>query len=121
MRTNNKTVSNRNTVRKNNNNYYNIKKSKIYFMSLILTIMLVLIIVLSNSLKTNATENRDRSNRIYTSILIEEGDTLWSIAQEYKPADVSTQDYIDTLKSINVMKSDNIHSGNYLMIYYYKD
>ncbi|SEP88259.1 LysM domain-containing protein [Lachnospiraceae bacterium RM5] len=68
--------------------------------------------------KTNASTTKQK---YYTSIEIMPGDTLWSIANEYKPDDtISTNDYINDLKEINGITSDNITSGNYLTIYYLK-
>ena len=98
-----------------------MKKGRIYVVSFILTVTLIFTIILTNSLKTSANENRSSSERLYSSIMINDGDTLWSIAEEYKPADVSVKDYIKSLKSINGIASDNIQSGNHLIIYYYAD
>lgn len=57
--------------------------------------------------------------RYYTSIRIEQGDTLWDIAQEYKLDTESTQDYIDEVMEMNQLGSDQITAGKSLMIYYY--
>lgn len=58
--------------------------------------------------------------KYYTSIQIEQGDTLWSIADIYRTADYSTvQDYIDEVKELNHLGPDEIHSGQYLTIPYY--
>lgn len=60
------------------------------------------------------------SFKYYTSIRIEQGDSLWTIAcahmgEEYN----SVQDYIDEVRELNGLKSDDIHSGQYLTIPYY--
>jgi LysM domain. len=89
----------------------------------IVLVMLILIFVFSFTLKTNAKENK-KNNKVkcYSSILIEDGDTLWSIAEEYKPSDsISTKSYIKEIKAINSLSSDTIHSGNYIIVYYYND
>lgn len=57
--------------------------------------------------------------RYYTSIRIEQGDTLWEIAQEYKLDSESTQDYIDEVIEMNGLSSEQITAGKSLMIYYY--
>lgn len=60
--------------------------------------------------------------KYYTSIEIESGDTLWSIACEYANEDFTTvQDYIDELKFMNNMTSDQIIEGHYLTVAYYSD
>jgi len=57
--------------------------------------------------------------RYYTSIRIEQGDTLWSIAQEYKLDSESTRDYVDEVMEMNSLSSEQITAGKSLMIYYY--
>ena len=55
-----------------------------------------------------------------TSIEIEEGDTLWSIAGSfYVPECGSMQDYIAEIKKTNHLTTDVIHSGCYLVVPYY--
>ena len=56
----------------------------------------------------------------YMSIQIESGDSLWSIAEEYKPANISTNDYIDELIHLNALKSDDIHADQYLTVSCYE-
>lgn len=58
--------------------------------------------------------------KYYKSIVIEECDTLWSIANEYKTdAYESTQEYIEELKRINSLTSDIIHEDQNLLVTYY--
>ena len=55
----------------------------------------------------------------YKSILIDEGDTLWNIAEENNNCDisgVSISDYIEDIKSINNLNQDQITAGNYIII-----
>lgn len=67
--------------------------------------------------KDNAT---DSEYKYYTSITIQEGDSLWSIAQEYKSDHYeSTQDYVDELVVLNDLASETIHAGQHLMVVYY--
>lgn len=82
---------------------------------------LIVIFVLSFSLKTSAKENREQTPKLYTSVMIEEGDSLWSIAEANKPDDVSICEYIKHIKKINQLSTDDIHAGNFLTIYYYKE
>lgn len=60
------------------------------------------------------------SFKYYTSIQIEQGDTLWSIASDYmSPEYDSIQEYIAEVKELNQLGPDDIHSGQYLTIPYY--
>ena len=45
-----------------------------------------------------ASGDRDRVTQVYT---VQPGDTLWSIALEYKPDGMDTRKYISTLKQAN--------------------
>lgn len=62
------------------------------------------------------------NHKYYTSIEIESGDTLWSIAEQFRTAEyISVQDYIKEVKEINGLSGDSITSGCYLIIPYYAD
>lgn len=55
----------------------------------------------------------------FTSIRIEEGDTLWSIADEYADdLDMSLDEYIRDLRLMNHLEGDTIHVGRYLTVMY---
>ena len=57
----------------------------------------------------------------YTSITIERGDTLWSIAEEYITDDFdSIPEYIQALKNMNGLEDDCIRSGMSLTVSYKK-
>lgn len=58
--------------------------------------------------------------KYYKSIEIEFGDTLRGIAEEYMTSEyTSVQEYIDEIKEINHLTSDDIQASKYLMIAYY--
>lgn len=60
--------------------------------------------------------------KYYTSIEIQSGDTLWSIASEIAEAyDLDTRECVKELKFMNNLKDDIIHDGNYLTVFYYDD
>ena len=55
----------------------------------------------------------------YKSIEIRKGDTLWDIAEQTKPADFgSTAEYVQVLKDMNRLESDDIQSGRHLIVAY---
>lgn len=59
-------------------------------------------------------------HKYYKSIEIVSGDTLWDIAAEYISDDyASIDDYINELKAINHLDSDNIQESQYLTVAYY--
>lgn len=64
----------------------------------------------------------EEKTKYYKSIMIEAGDTLWSIAEEYCDNDtLSITEYIEEIKEINNIKNEKIKSGNYLVISYFSE
>ena len=61
-------------------------------------------------------------DKYYTQVCIDEGDSLWSIAQSHiTPEYDSSSDYITEVMSINhLTDADCIHAGNYLVVPYYE-
>ena len=67
-----------------------------------------------------AKESPVSCNRYYKSILIESGDSLWSIAQEYHNGFMTVEEYMSELRSMNRLCSDTIHTGQYLTVVYFE-
>lgn len=64
-------------------------------------------------------QKEQASLKYYKSIEIQPGDTLWGIAEQYMTNEYnSIQEYIDELKEMNHLSSDQIHDSRYLMIAY---
>ena len=58
--------------------------------------------------------------KYYKSITIKQGDSLWSIAQEYRTDEYEDiQEYIDELIQLNGLTSKTIHEGQHLVVAYY--
>ena len=53
---------------------------------------------------------------VYKNITIHEADTLWSIAEQYKPESYSIDRYIKELRELNHLQSNQIYAGNKLII-----
>ena len=63
-----------------------------------------------------AGRNADTEKIQYISLQIEEGDTLWSIASEYRPASQDIFHYMDQIRDVNHMHTDTIIADRYLII-----
>ena len=68
-----------------------------------------------------STHSSQELHTYYTSIEVEQGDTLWDIAQEYTfGTGIHTQDYIEEVCTLNHLSDpENIHEGNCIVIPYY--
>ena len=69
-----------------------------------------------------AGEEQDRFSKYYKSIQICQGDSLWSIADEYRENSTMTvEGYIKELRTMNQLRSDTIHAGQYLTVMYFEE
>ncbi len=88
-----------------------------------IAVVLVVFFALSyHAMLTHAnTELEDVSYKYYTSVQIEPGDTLWSLADRYADREhyVSQEQYITEVMNMNHLTREDICAGNYLIIPYY--
>ena len=125
MHTDDKGVSIMETMRKSNKGKR--RKLRILKRKLVIFTMITLFTMIGclhfGKLSTDAHGNLEEdpvSFKYYKSIEIEEGDTLWGIAEEYMSDEYdSVQEYIAELKEINQLMTDDIQSANYLTVVYY--
>ena len=63
----------------------------------------------------------DISYKYFTSIQVQKGDTLWSIAEDYIDVEHydSPKEYITEVMFMNNLSDDSIVTGQYLIIPYY--
>lgn len=67
----------------------------------------------------SSTDNRP-FNKYYTSVRVQDGDTVWSIADRYiDDASVDKRDYVDEVCKLNNLTDGQIHSGDYIVVSYY--
>ena len=85
-------------------------------------ILILLLVLLGNSIRVFASSGKQAAyHKYYTSVQLEKGDSLWSLADEYNGEHVvSRTDYIDEVCRINQITEDTIlHSGNSVDVPYY--
>lgn len=94
------------------------RKVKMFSLAVLATVVLAVICTLAyGSLKTNA----NQGYKYYTSITVEDGDTLWTLADQYidynhyKDKEV----YLAEVMTMNRLKDDGIYSGQTLIMPYY--
>lgn len=84
---------------------------------LLISVFIVLI-ALSNDVSANEGNNKTEY-KYFTQITVNEGDTLWGIANRYKGDHTSINDELEEIKHINNLRSNNIIEGQSLVIPYY--
>ena len=97
-----------------------IKRQALLAAVMFLTI-LATVFVITGCLKANQVKasSAKEENVYYKTIQVEEGDTLWTLADQYMGSNsFDRQQYIDEVKEMNHLTDDTIESGSYLMIPY---
>ena len=70
----------------------------------------------------DAEGNMEKRNKIYTTVEIEAGDSLWTVAREYYSNEYSDyNELIEEIKDINNMIDDNVKRGCYIIVPQYVD
>ena len=82
---------------------------------ILLIVIAILFVLLLTSQKTIAHAEK-RSVKTYESICVFSGDTLWSIAEEHKPATMTVKQYMNQIIAINHLSDSTLRSGEYLVI-----
>jgi hypothetical protein len=101
--------------------YYRLNKKRVWSIGLAVLLVLVILSVFFITKTVTAQRSIDRT-KLVTSIEVKKGDTLWSIASEYVTDEYNDlNEYIDEIKNSNGMVSDEIHTGNYIIVPYYVD
>lgn len=102
-----------------------IRKIKRFCMISVITIFLVTVCALSvNAFKSIAQDNDAITTyKYFTSVVIEHGDTLYSLANEHTEGfDVDINNYIEEVMHINhIDDASSIQSGQYLIVPYYSN
>jgi len=98
-----------------------VVRSQRCLLAIIVIIIVSLGILLGTGINALASNDKPTGNyKYYKSICIEEGDTLWDIAEEYiVGTDMSHDEYIREICELNNICKDDIHAGEYIIVSYY--
>ena len=113
-------------MNKENLNRYNIKrkyKKPLFNKISLLGLFLVIICLSLFFVKNNSYAAVDTSNKTlcYKPIMVEQGDSLWSIANEnYSYEWSSREEYISAIRELNNLSDSKIVAGSYISIPYYE-
>ena len=98
------------------------KCMKKYLIALVMIVMIMSCFFGKTLVMANEESDDTVYNRYYTTIEVEKGDTLWSIAKTYyHHSGMSVREYVYELKLINGMVSDEIRAGNMISVEYYAE
>lgn len=87
----------------------------------ILIIASTLLYILFTDKDSSDSKASNASEKYFTCITVEEGDSLWSIAGKYMTEEYeSTQEYINEVKQINNLTGSTIVTGTSLIVPYYE-
>jgi cell division protein YceG involved in septum cleavage len=101
--------------------YYQLNKKKMWRIGITVLLLLVLFSVIFITKTVTAQRAVDRT-KLVACIEVKKGDTLWSIASAYYTEEYDdVNEYIDEIMDSNGMVSDEIHTGNYIIVPYYAD
>lgn len=97
-----------------------VKRNMFFLVSSILAIFIASIFLISFSTEAND-EEHSPSYKYFKSIELSEGDTLWSVANEYIDYKYykNTDEYIKEVMKMNSLTSDQIYAGKYIIVPYY--
>lgn len=87
----------------------------------ILTLLIAFFLIGNNIITFAGAKSNQNLHKYYTSIQLQKGDSLWSLASEYAPEGIiSRKKFISEVCRINGISENNtLHSGDYLVISYY--
>lgn len=96
-----------------------LRRKGIILLFSIMSVLVISTIFFSFSSKASNSSN-ETCYKYYTSILIQDGDSLWSLAEEnWDEHFPSKKAYIEEIKKTNNLSDDILISGQYLIIPYY--
>lgn len=99
-----------------------VVRRQIGLIAIAIIVIVSLGILLGSGINAIASSEADVAsyNKYYTSIRVESGDTLWTIADEYVEGfNLSKSDYIAEVCQLNEISEDEIHAGDYIVVPYY--
>ena len=109
--------------------YHQLKKQqrtkeiqyRVFGTFIFVAVIITIFSINSFMLKVNASsESETVKYKYYTSIRVDSGETLWSIAKKHSGEEFENLEvFIEEVKSINQLKNNKIYAGQELVIPYY--
>ena len=101
---------------------YRRVKSQKRLIALLIFITISAAILLGSTIHAFAYSNSKPLNKYYTSVRVERGDTVWSLADEYNEgSEISKREYVDEICQLNSLNDGKITAGEYIVVSYYSE
>lgn len=114
----NNLINNNNKLVRNSRKQEKAQKYTTALFCSIVAVFMICSVIFGSSLTQAAPA--ETTYKYYTSLKLEQGDTLWNIAKEYISDEYKdTQAYIEEVCAINHIAADEIHAGQYIVVPYY--
>ena len=95
---------------------HSVMIKRMFLLLSVLCMILISTMILSTIVTAKHTQAAQRETvTAYESICITSGDSLWSIAQQYRGTE-DTAIYVETLKQLNGLSNDRIQVGSYILV-----
>ena len=98
----------------------NIRNRRLLLIAVVLMILLALILLFGKGTSMGSAEATTVKEKMYTSIEVQYGDTLWSLAEEYGQEYADPSVFIREVSAINKLSGDRITAGACLFIPVYR-
>ncbi|MCR4955867.1 MAG: LysM peptidoglycan-binding domain-containing protein [Lachnospiraceae bacterium] len=98
------------------------QKNLLYISAIVVLSILIITIAVKIYTNPNKVEASNTGHYVYESILVEQGDSLWTIAKEHICTnDYSIDNYIREVKELNQLSEDDMNAGDYIVIPVYRE
>lgn len=102
-------------------NQNNSKRRRIAFLRTMMFVLLFALAVSFGAIVTYAAQeagslSSSAASQAYESVVVYEGDTLWSIAAEHRPQQIDIRTYIRKIQKLNQLSSAYLQEGQVLLL-----
>lgn len=91
------------------------------FMAIVFLAIVIAFVAGNVIVKAGSTYNKQDYQKCFTSICVEEGDTLWTIAEQYMDVNhySSVYSYMNEVVMLNHLGAEDVHAGQTILVSYY--
>jgi LysM repeat protein len=91
--------------------------NKLLERGLVIAVVITSLVVLYSVVQDHAIHNEWVESRTIETIRVAPNETMWQIAEEYKPSWMDTREYIYEVKELNNLSDTYLYVGDEIQIY----